>query len=153
NGYEAPTPVTVVTSQSLADTNPRSLFASLVQLPQFEGSITNDTRPPIRLDFSPGTFLNLRGFGASRTLNLIDGVSSAPNVYSGLVNADVLPQLFVQRVDIVTGGASAAYGSDAVSGVVNYVLDKNFTGIKALAQAGLSEYGDNFNYKVGVAGG
>ena len=58
------------------------------------------------------------------------------------VNVDILPQMLVSRVDIVTGGASAVYGSDAVAGVVNFVLDKKFTGFKFKADAGISMYGD-----------
>ncbi len=75
--------------------------------------------------------VNLRNLGIARTLVLFDGqrvVSS--NIYGGGVDLSTIPADLVKRVDIVTGGASAAYGSDAVSGVVNLILDKTFTGIK-----------------------
>ena len=64
-----------------------------------------------------------------------------------------MPEALVERVEVVTGGASAAYGSDAVSGVVNFILDTDFTGLKANAQAGITEIGDNINSKFGVAFG
>jgi outer membrane cobalamin receptor len=73
--------------------------------------------------------LSLRNFGASRTLVLFDGHRLPASNQDGTVNVDTLPQMLVERVDIVTGGASATYGSDAVAGVINYVLDKNFTGL------------------------
>src|SRR6185295_13406221 len=71
----------------------------------------------------------------------------------GEVNADIIPQMLLQRVDVVTGGVSAVYGSDAVAGVVNFITDKTFTGIKAEANFGISEYGDGMEQRAGVAGG
>ena len=59
----------------------------------------------------------------------------------------------VQRVDVVTGGASAAYGSDAVSGVINFVLDTKFNGIKGAVQGGISRYDDGKSFKISLAGG
>src|SRR6201986_1154721 len=74
--------------------------------------------------------LNLRNFGAQRTLVLFDGHRAAPSNADGTVDVDALPQMLVSRVDVVTGGASAVYGSDAVTGVINFVLDKKFEGLK-----------------------
>ena len=71
-----------------------------------------------------------------RTLLLIDGRRQPPTTFTGLTDSGMAPELLVQRVDVVTGGVSAVYGSDAVAGVVNYILDRNFTGFKASAQAG-----------------
>jgi iron complex outermembrane receptor protein len=72
---------------------------------------------------------------------LLDGLRVPPTLLNGVVDVDVIPQMLVQRVDTVTGGVSAVYGSDAVTGVVNYVIDKKFNGLKALAQTGVSERG------------
>jgi iron complex outermembrane receptor protein len=69
---------------------------------------------------------------------LLDGNRMAPTSYTGAVDTNVLPQMLVQRVEVVTGGASAVYGSDAVSGVVNFVLNKKFEGLKVDAQSGIS---------------
>ena len=72
---------------------------------------------------------------------------------NGTVDIDTLPPMMMSRVDIVTGGASAVYGSDAVTGVVNFILDKKFDGLKMSAQGGISSRGDDGSYKVGIAGG
>lgn len=153
SGFEAPTPVTTTTTEDLAKANPVSISEALVQQPQFINSAVQSNKNNTFFNSPSGTFLNLRGLGAERTLNLIDGLRIPPNTFQGATNVDVVPQLLVERVDVVTGGASAAYGSDAVSGVVNFVLDKRFEGYKISAQSGISDYGDNFNYKVSAAGG
>ena len=97
--------------------------------------------------------LNLRNFGVSRTLVLLDGHRVAPSNQDGTVDVDTLPQMLMSRVDVVTGGASAVYGSDAVAGVVNFILDKNFTGFKYDINAGISKYGDAAAEKIGFAWG
>ncbi len=76
-----------------------------------------------------------------------------PDASLGAVDAAQIPEALIQRVDVVTGGASAAYGSDAVAGVVNFILNDKFEGLKANAQGGISEYGDAANYKFDVTGG
>ena len=100
-----------------------------------------------------GNTLSLRNFGPSRTLVLLNGHRIAPNNQDGSVNIDVLPSMLVEQVDIVTGGASAIYGSDAVAGVVNYVLDKEFTGLSVKADYGMSKYSDGDQYQLGAAWG
>jgi outer membrane receptor protein involved in Fe transport len=84
---------------------------------------------------------------------LLNGHRIAPNNQDGSVNIDILPSMLVKKVDIVTGGASAVYGSDAVAGVVNYVLDTEYTGGEVKADYGMSEYGDGDQYQVGAAWG
>jgi iron complex outermembrane receptor protein len=95
-------------------------------------------------------FLNLRGLGNGRTLTLLDGRRFTSANPSGLVDTNLIPQGLVERVEVVTGGASAAYGSDAVGGVVNFILDKDFTGIKTNVSAGQSQRGDNEELKVSL---
>src|SRR5690606_27324077 len=87
--------------------------------------------------------VNLRNLGTNRTLVLIDGQRSVGSTVTGLVDVNGIPQQLIERVEVVTGGASAAYGSDAVSGVVNFILDKKFTGFKSEASGGMTTYGDN----------
>ncbi|HEY8538715.1 MAG TPA: TonB-dependent receptor [Steroidobacteraceae bacterium] len=153
-GYEAPTPVTVARADELLLTTPTSIPDGLNKLPQFQLSSS-----PARSSHnfantaSNGNILNLRGVGGSRSLILFDGVRVAPTTYVGEVDIDVLPSALISNVDVVTAGASAAYGSDAVAGVVNFVLDRDFVGWKGNAQYGVSERGDNENYRVSVAGG
>jgi iron complex outermembrane receptor protein len=83
----------------------------------------------------------------------MDGHRLTPSNANGTVDVDSIPQMLISRVDVVTGGASAVYGSDAVTGVVNFIIDKKFTGLKIDANAGISTYGDGNSYKFGIAGG
>ena len=106
--------------------------------------------PALRINFNTGQVsapigssnLDLRALGPNRTLLLLDGRRFGSTDSSGGVDVNVIPATLIKRVDIVTGGASAAYGSDAVSGVVNVFLDNEFEGFKADAQYGMSTYGD-----------
>ena len=153
-GYTSPTPVTSLNAESLANRAPSNIPDALNRLPQFQNSLSNnqsrafstaDSRTP------QGNYLNLRALGVNRTLVLLDGVRLPPTDASGGVDLNTLPQMLVQRVDVVTGGASAAYGSDAVAGVVNLILDKKFVGVKAIAQAGISSRKDDGSQRVGIA--
>ena len=153
SGAEAPTPVTVVSTEQLSLAAPRNIVDGLLQLPAFKGSVSVANQSTGTTGSNGADVLNLRNLGTSRTLVLMDGRRVVPFGGGGSVDVAQIPEALVQRVDVVTGGASAAYGSDAVAGVVNFVLDNKFEGLKASAQAGVSQYGDNFNYKVSVTGG
>ncbi|MBU3077385.1 TonB-dependent receptor domain-containing protein [Sphingomonas quercus] len=152
NGNQAPTPVTVVSTQRLLETTPSSISDGLNQLPQFAGQPSQRSIGSAQGNSSAAT-LNLRHFGSNRNLVLLDGNRLPPAGSGGAVDTNIIPQALVQRVEVVTGGASAVYGSDAVTGVINYILDKNFNGLKFNSQAGLSTYGDNASWRVGVAAG
>jgi outer membrane receptor protein involved in Fe transport len=153
NGAEAPTPVTVVSTEQLQLAAPRNVVDGLLQLPAFKGSSSVANQSTGTTGSNGADVLNLRNLGTSRTLVLMDGRRVVPFSSAGTVDVAQIPEALIQRVDVVTGGASAAYGSDAVAGVVNFILDDKFEGVKANAQAGISDYGDNFNYKVDVTGG
>lgn len=84
---------------------------------------------------------------------LLDGRRVVSSTKSGSTDINLFPEALVQRVEVITGGASAAYGSDAVSGVVNFILDTDFTGLEAHAQAGTTTHGQRDNYEVSIAGG
>src|SRR5258708_8026151 len=101
-------------------------------------------------NFSSST-LNLRNFGAQRPLVLLDGHRLTPSNDDGTVDVDTIPQMLISRVDVVTGGASAVYGSDAVTGVVNFVLNKKFEGVKFDVNTGISTYADAMSYNLGAA--
>jgi outer membrane receptor protein involved in Fe transport len=154
NGFQAPTPVTTLAADALQQRAPSNIPDALNQLPQFRGSSSNSRSVTWNAN-SPnqGNYLNLRGLGTTRSLILLDGVRVPPTSFAGGVDINTLPQALVQRVDVVTGGASAAYGSDALVGVVNFILDKNFTGIKGSVQGGTSTYGDANSYKATLAAG
>lgn len=155
NGDKAPTPLTVLSSDQLSLAAPSTITDALATVPQFRGA---SGRPATSVSPQSPSFatLNLRGLSdgsAARTLVLLDGRRVTPVTASGIVDINALPNLLVSRIDIVTGGASASYGSDAVAGVVNYVLDKKFTGLKADFNAGISGRGDDGSQKVALAGG
>jgi iron complex outermembrane recepter protein len=154
NGYQTPTPVTVETASELAEAAPSNIADALNQLPEFVNSGSPEHSTFIVASHPlAGNFLNLRNLDPNRTLILLDGVRVPPSTADGSVNVDTLPQSLVERVDVVTGGASAVYGSDAVAGVVNFVLDKNFEGLKATGQGGISIHGDDSSEKFSLAGG
>ncbi len=143
-GMNTPTPVTVVTSDQLDLVAPGNLVQAFKQLPQFRGNIDATQNNGIGTDAGQ-SIVNMRGLGANRTLILLDGRRLVPSTYNGTVDINTLPQSLLQRTDVVTGGASAAYGTDAVAGVVNFILDTNYTGLKGRVQAGITGYGDGAN--------
>jgi iron complex outermembrane receptor protein len=155
DGYQAPTPLTVLTQEEIQNTSPTNNIADFVnQLPSLAGS----TRPSnSRLNISSGqagiNALNLRNFGETRTLILLNGRRSVASTITGVVDVNTIPQMLVERVEIVTGGASASYGSDAVAGVVNFILDNDFEGLKIEGDTGITSRGDGFNYSFSAAGG
>ena len=153
DGFSAPTPVTVVGVEQLRQAAPSNIGDALNQLPEFRGSQGSTTGGAASSQPNAGYYVNLRGLGTGRTLVLLDGRRVAPSSTTGTTDLNLLPQSLVQRVDVVTGGASAAYGSDAVAGVVNLVLDKKFTGFKGEVQGGISDEDDARSYKVNLTGG
>ena len=143
-GMNTPTPVTVLSAQQLQQVKPGPLIEALDEMPQF----LNNSTPQSSYNFSTTSgqsFLNMRGLGINRTLVLLDGRRVTPSSRLGATDISTLPQSLVQRVDIVTGGASAAYGSDAVAGVVNFILDTHFDGLQLNANGGATSRGDNGN--------
>lgn len=154
DGYSAPTPETVLSNVEIEAKAPANIANFVNQLPQAAASDTPRTQTvQVGSGTAGSNFLNLRGLGASRTLVLLDGRRVVGASTEGLVDINTLPASLISRVDVVTGGASAAYGSDAVSGVVNFVLDTRFTGVKASIQNGITTYGDGYNWKADLAVG
>jgi outer membrane cobalamin receptor len=149
---KSPTPITSVDIAEIAATTPSDTADALNKLPTIMGGRTPRTQGNGSTN-NGGNTLSLRNFGPSRTLVLLNGHRIAPSNQDGSVNIDVLPQMMVKKVDIVTGGASAIYGSDAVAGVVNYVLDTEMTGLNVKADYGMSKYGDGDQYQLGAAWG
>jgi iron complex outermembrane recepter protein len=93
--------------------------------------------------------VSLRGVGANRTLVLIDGRRGTPGNASGSVDVSTIPSAALERVEIISGGASATYGADAVAGVTNFILRKNFQGIELDVSGGMDERGNGFEYQIG----
>lgn len=156
NGNNSPAPVTVVSTAELQTTSPTTVFEALQNLPAFGGARGTAGAPASSAGGGNNnqiSALNLRGLGPARTLVLFDGHRVPPTEQDGLVDTNTIPQMLLQRVDIVTGGASAVYGSDAIGGVVNFITDRKFTGLKMEAQSGISQQADDPTYKVGTAFG
>ncbi len=164
SGMESPVPVTVVTTAELFQQEPGSTISQQLDgLPQFfnNGSPQRgDGGNPSVGSGGPGA-LNIRnlnsvstGAGISRTLTLLDGARVVPTDKRGTVNVDMFPTALMRSVDVVTGGASAAYGADALGGVVNFVLDREFEGLKISGGTGMHEYDrTGKQYELSVAGG
>lgn len=157
NGFAAPTPVTVVTLDQMRQTAPNTLGDAINQLPQFKSSFVSASTGFRNGGGDGGSFVNLRGLGAKRGLVLLDGErvvqSQASSSVAGAVDLNVLPQSLIKRVDVVTGGATAAYGSDALTGVINFVLDTKFTGLKGEIRRGITTYGDDSSGDISLAYG
>jgi len=151
-GMASPTPVTQLSVQELQNANPQSLAQGLAELPSMSTSTVPASQGG-RTSAGPGTFLSLRGLGSNRNLILLDGMRVAPSNVLGNVDVNLLPQMLVKDVQVVTGGASAAYGSDAVAGVTNFILDTRFTGFKADISGGESGVGDGQMIKGSLAWG
>ena len=154
NGYQSPTPLSVVGAAQIQSAANANFGDFLVELPTVVGSPTaagstvsgNSARAGIN-------GVSLRGLGANRTLTLLDGHRMPAANQDGSIDVSLIPQQLVSRVDVVTGGASSVYGSDAVAGVVNFILDKHFTGLKGEISAGETNYGDGQNGKISLIGG
>ncbi|MCS0631161.1 TonB-dependent receptor [Telluria mixta] len=159
NGDNSPTPVTAVRAQDLLSLQPSTIADALNTLPVFSSPRNQTSNPSaggaaVSGGGNPASNqLNLRNLGAVRTLVLFDGHRVAPTTANGTVDVDMIPQMILKRVDVVTGGASAVYGSDAISGVVNFVTDNRFNGLKTNIQAGIAEKGDARQSQFGVAYG
>jgi len=152
NGYQAPTPVTVLGTEELKNTAP-SITEALRQLPQLTGSSSPSTPSftPSGTGSSTSDTANLRNLGATRTLVLLDGRRPPASGVTGTADISLFPLPLIKRVDIVTGGASAAYGSDAVAGVVNFILDTKFRGVAGEVRNGISDEGDGHSYNAQAA--
>ena len=155
NGNNSPTPLTVVGTEQLLASTPTSVAAALQQLPVFQNSmgLNSGTGGGNGGPNGAANAPNIRSLGLYRTLTLFDGKRLQPSTDTGLVTIDMFPQMLLQRVDVVTGGVSAVYGSDAISGVVNFVTDSKFNGLSFKAQRGVSDRGDDKTTDLGVAAG
>ena len=155
DGFQAPTPLQVLTEEDIENSSPTNNISDFVnQLPALAASIRPSNS---RLELSNGiagiNALNLRSLGTVRTLVLVNGRRSVGSTANGVVDINTIPQSLVQRVEVVTGGASAAYGSDAVAGVTNFILNTRYEGLRLEADTGITERGDGFNYSASLTGG
>lgn len=150
--FAAPTPVTGLGLQEIHADAPGSVFDVIKNIPALAGT-TGPTSNSSGAQSASKSNLNLYDLGSTRTLVLIDGERHVPDGQTNVFDTNLIPISLIQRIDIVTGGASATYGSDAVAGVVNFILDKNFEGFKGDIHYGISQYGDNGEFEPSFAFG
>ena len=154
NGYTAPTPLTVVGAERIEQRAATNIGDVVNELPAFLASQTPAAQGlNVNGPYVGGRVLNLRGLDPKRTLVLVDGKRFVPSTTFGTIDTNMIPSVLIDRADVVTGGASAAYGSDAVAGVVNLNLNHHFQGLKASAQYGESEQGDAKTQMYSIAAG
>ena len=149
--FESNSPIVTVGSELLENSSTGSVEVNLNKLPQF----TPEKTPTLGGDIqatptnTPGSAtVSLRGIGSNRNLVLIDGRRATPANSSMAVDINTIPSAAIERVEIISGGASSTYGADAVGGVVNFILKKDFEGIEFDGQYGITERGDGEEYSL-----
>jgi iron complex outermembrane receptor protein len=153
-GFQSPTPLTSLGSAQIQQRSPGAIADVLSEIPTFRQSSgpTQSQRNLIGPAAGQSTS-DLRGLGSSRTLTLVNGRRFVGQNVSNSVDTQVIPAGLIDRVEVVTGGASAAYGSDAVAGVVNFILKDRMEGVSGSFQLGTSQRGDNNELGVTLSGG
>lgn len=157
-GFSAPSPTTVITAEMLENLQATSVAQITSESPAFKATISPAANG-VRTQLPGSSLADLRGLGSNRTLVLVDGlrvVPQAPANNTGVgVSPDLnqIPSLLVDRIEVVTGGASAQWGSDAVAGVMNVILRNQYEGLTVKLQGGESQEGDSRTYRFGMLGG
>lgn len=153
-GINSPIPVTSIDASDIRVSGATNLVDVVNELPAL-GQNGADSRNNFRGSNSIGTsLLNLRSLGANRTLVVIDGRRHVGGVAGGSgVDINTIPRALVDRVEVSTGGASVAYGADALTGVVNFIQKKSFDGIQIDGQYGTSDRSDGENSYISITGG
>ncbi|ANO50112.1 TonB-dependent receptor [Woeseia oceani] len=146
SGFVTPTPTTMLSAEEMRQFGESNVADVLNTLPAFAATSTPQTATR-NINLAGGNFLNLRNLGVIRTLVLVDGRRFVPTSYKGYTSINVVPFEVVKRTEVVTGGASAAWGSGAVAGVVNIILNDDLQGFRGGIQAGISEYSDAESYR------
>jgi outer membrane receptor protein involved in Fe transport len=148
--YESASPVVSVSQQLFQQSGSASVDTVINALPQFVPSITSTSNNPSNAGQSN---IDLRGLGSNRVLVLMDGRRVVPANGTGTVDLNLLPSSLIQNVEIISGGASAVYGSDAISGVVNFRLNTDFEGLELDGTYGITEQGDGQEYQGTISAG
>ena len=147
--YSSASPISTVEAELFSQTGAPTIETVLNTLPQFVPAITSTSNNP-----SNGGQANvsLRGLGTTRTLVLLDGRRISPSNDTGVVDLNLIPASVIENVEIITGGASAVYGSDAIAGVVN-IKTRNFTGLELTGGYGETAESDGVRQSLGITGG
>ena len=147
--FDSASPIQTVDAELIEQVGSITIDSTLNTLPQFVPSITSSSNNP-----SNGGQANvdLRGLGTTRTLVLVDGRRVVPSNATGVVDLNIIPASLIDSIEIITGGASAVYGSDAIGGVVNFKL-KELDGIQVTGGWGQTSESDGEQYSVSLAAG
>jgi outer membrane receptor protein involved in Fe transport len=148
--FESASPIVSITADAFARTSSTSVDTVVSQLPQFSPDFTSTSNNPS--NGGQGN-VQLRGLGSTSTLVLLDGRRIVPANGNGVVDVNVIPASLVESVEVVSGGASAVYGSDAIAGVVNFKLRDKFNGVQFDGGWGQTDHGDGSEYSAGVTAG
>lgn len=140
-------PIVTVGAEQLEEIGTATIETYLNSLPQLSPSLTKTNNNP---SSGGAAFLDLRQLGTSRGLTLVNGRRLVPGSSNGAVDISILPGGLMDRVEIITGGASAVYGADAVSGVVNFILKDDFEGMQVSGQYGISGESDGEERQYGL---
>lgn len=152
--YVSNSPLVSVSSEAIENTGQVTVEKALTQMPQFSGAMGQSTPGSSSTSLNGGqAYASLRGLGSKRTLLLLDGKRLQPSNPDGSVDLNIIPEALIGNVEVITGGASTAYGSDATAGVVNFILKRNFSGVTVSSQYGVSDYGDGESFRASVTAG
>ncbi|GAA0279413.1 hypothetical protein GCM10009127_20660 [Alteraurantiacibacter aestuarii] len=154
--FESNSPVVTIDEGLLEQSSTAALEQNLNKLPQFVPAKTptqGGDIQPTATNTPGGATISLRGIGANRNLVLLDGRRATPGNATGVVDISTIPSAAIARVEVITGGASATYGADAIAGVTNFILKDNVEGLELDGRAGITQNGDGFEYQLsGIMG-
>ncbi len=148
---ESTAPLQIIDDLAIDEAGITNIQELLLENPVFGTPALSRTNSAFLTSGTGVATIDLRDLGSNRTLTLIDGRRVVASLAgSSTVDLNVIPVQFLERVDVLTGGSSALYGSDAVAGVVNFIYRKDFEGVAANAQYGITEQGDDARYQADV---
>lgn len=152
--YVSNSPIVSVSAEAIENTGQITVEKALSQMPQFTGSFGQGNTGTTSTGLNGGqSYASLRGLGSKRTLLLLDGRRLQPSNPDGSVDLNIIPEALIGNVEVITGGASTAYGSDATAGVVNFRLKRNFSGLELSSMYGVSDYGDGESFRITATAG
>src|SRR5262245_57725466 len=150
--YEANSPIVTIDTEAFEKQSGQNVESYLNQLPNYNPAssptTTEDDIQPTAVNSVGIATISLRGFGPNRSLVLLDGKRPVPANALMVTDVNSIPSAMLERVEIISGGASAVYGADAIGGVTNFILRKNFKGVRFDTQYGAAEAGDGEEFRV-----
>lgn len=153
--YQSNSPIVSIGAEAIAGTGQITVERALAQMPQFAGGFGQANTSTTGTGLNGGQAnASLRGLGSKRVLILLEGKRIQPSNPDGSIDLNTIPEALIGNIEVITGGASTTYGSDATAGVVNFRLKRDFQGLQLRATSGITNYGDGANFRItGTAGG